>query len=235
MTLIRLWIRRGRYWWDDAWAFFSLLWYIPTTFFYTTQVYDLVMFFFAPFRMIIQMVLVFVHGFPPSELSKVSRIAGYYLLSATFYGIIWSARLSILFSIIRIDPNPVMRQRMKWVAVVFIAAVAFLLAQLFWVCQTNENGWKDSAHPQCVLPKQVPICQLVCTYLLFYTPLRLPHQILSHTADVFSDIALIIFPMRLIRGIDNKRLRWRLIFIFSTSSTTFPFSPLFFSSTNVML
>ncbi|KAH9953435.1 hypothetical protein BGW80DRAFT_1259330 [Lactifluus volemus] len=137
ITLVRLWIRRGRYWWDDAWAFFSLLW------------------------LIIQMVAVFVHAFSPSKLSKVSRVADYYLLSATFYGVIWCARLSILFSIIRIDPNPVMRQRLKWVAAVFIAAVAFLLAQLFWVCQTNENGWKDSAHPQCNLPKQVPICQLV--------------------------------------------------------------------------
>lgn len=26
MTAVRLYIRRGRYWWDDAWTFFSLLW-----------------------------------------------------------------------------------------------------------------------------------------------------------------------------------------------------------------
>ena len=30
MTLLRLWLRRDRYWWDDAWAFFSLLKYVPT-------------------------------------------------------------------------------------------------------------------------------------------------------------------------------------------------------------
>ena len=28
MTLLRLWLRRNRYWWDDAWAFFSLLKYV---------------------------------------------------------------------------------------------------------------------------------------------------------------------------------------------------------------
>jgi hypothetical protein len=181
------------------------------------------------------MVAVFVHAFPPSELSRVSRVAGYYLLSATFYGVIWCARLSILFSIIRIDPNPTTRRRLKWVAAVFIAAAAFLLAQLFWVCQTNENGWKDSAHPQCNLPKQVPICQLVCTYSPLSTHLfRLAHQILTHTADVFSDMALIILPIRLIRGIENKRLRWRLIIIFSTSST-FPVLSSIRSNTNVEL
>ena len=31
MTLFRLWLRRGRYWWDDAWAFFSLLKYVLLT------------------------------------------------------------------------------------------------------------------------------------------------------------------------------------------------------------
>jgi hypothetical protein len=29
MTLFRLWLRRSRPWWDDAWAFFSLVWYVP--------------------------------------------------------------------------------------------------------------------------------------------------------------------------------------------------------------
>ena len=28
MTLFRLKLRWSRYWWDDAWAFFSLLWYL---------------------------------------------------------------------------------------------------------------------------------------------------------------------------------------------------------------
>ena len=28
MTVARLRLRWSRYWWDDAWAFFSLLWYL---------------------------------------------------------------------------------------------------------------------------------------------------------------------------------------------------------------
>jgi hypothetical protein len=44
------------------------------------------------------------------------------------------------------------------------------------------------------------------------------------TADVLADLALILLPLRLIRGIKEKRLRRRLIFIFSTSSSSL-FSP----------
>jgi hypothetical protein len=40
----------------------------------------------------------------------------------------------------------------------------------------------------------------------------------ASAADILADLALIILPIRLIRGIKDKRLRWRLIFIFSTSS-----------------
>ncbi len=30
MTSFRLWLRWSRYWWDDAWAFFSLFWYVSS-------------------------------------------------------------------------------------------------------------------------------------------------------------------------------------------------------------
>jgi hypothetical protein len=50
---------------------------------------------------------------------------------------------------------------------------------------------------------------------------------LLRTADILSDLALILLPIRLVRGIRDKRLRWRLFFIFSTSSMSL--SPLYFS------
>ncbi|KAI0246060.1 hypothetical protein BJV78DRAFT_199416 [Lactifluus subvellereus] len=151
MTLLRLWLRRDRYWWDDAWAFFSLLF------------------------LIIQFGAVFMHVEHPSDLSRLNRIAAYYLMAVTFYLVIWSARISILFSIIRIDPDPIMRRRLKWFAALFVGAIVFFLTQLFWTCETMHDGWKNKRSPQCHLPKQVAICQLVCTCLFTHTS-RLPHS-----------------------------------------------------------
>jgi hypothetical protein len=175
MTLFRLWLRRDRYWWDDAWAFFSLL------------------------NLIVQFGAVFMHVEHPSDLSHLNRIAAYYLMAVTFYTVIWSARISILFSIIRIDPDPIMRYRLKWLAAAFVAAIAGLLAQLFGTCE-HLHGWKNKPSPQCPLPKQVAILQLI--------------------TDVLADLSLILLPIRLIRGIKDRRLRWRLLFIFSTSIAT---------------
>ncbi|KAH9955898.1 hypothetical protein BC827DRAFT_1085255, partial [Russula dissimulans] len=176
MTLLRLWLRRARYWWDDAWALFSLL------------------------NLIVQFGAVFMHVENPRDISRLSRIASYYLMATTFYTVIWSARLSILFSIIRIDPDPIMRRRLKWLAAVFVAALGFFLAQLFWTCEDIHDGWKNKPSPQCHLPKQVAICQVV--------------------SDVLADLSLILLPIRLIRGIKDKGLRRRLLFIFSTSIVT---------------
>jgi hypothetical protein len=78
------------------------------------------------------------------------------------------------------------------------------------------------ASPQCPLPKQVPVCQLVCTHSSTHTvtyfsfPFAGAH--VSPTADIIADLSVILLPIRLFRCIQDKRLRWRLIFIFSTSS-----------------
>ncbi|KAI0050480.1 hypothetical protein FA95DRAFT_1570553 [Auriscalpium vulgare] len=175
MTVTRIWIRRDRYWWDDAWAVFALL------------------------NLFVQFASVFMHVENPAELSKTNRVAAYYLMAATFYTIIWSARTSILFSIIRIDPDPQMRRRLKWLAALFIAALVFFLTQLLWVCEPM-HAWKNLPSPQCHLTKEVAICQLV--------------------SDIIADILLITLPLRLIHGIKDKGLRRRLIFIFSTSIVT---------------
>ncbi|TFK47232.1 hypothetical protein OE88DRAFT_1611271, partial [Heliocybe sulcata] len=177
MTVSRLYIRRGRYWWDDAWAFFALL------------------------NLFVQFAGIFMHVENPAQLPKTSRVAAYYLIAVTFYTIIWSARLSILFTIIRIDPDPRMRQRLKWVAGFFIFAIIFFFCQLMWVCEPpSKTAWKDAKSPQCELGSQVAICQIV--------------------TDVLSDLLLMILPLRLIRGLQNKGLRRRLMVIFSTSIVT---------------
>lgn len=82
-------------------------------------------------------------------------------MASTFYVTIWTARLSILFSIIRIDPDPHVRRRLTFVAGLFFGAILFFLAQLLWVCEP-QKGWKEERSPQCALNKEVAICQVVC-------------------------------------------------------------------------
>ncbi|KAI0261177.1 hypothetical protein BC834DRAFT_972952 [Gloeopeniophorella convolvens] len=177
MTLLRLWMRRDRYWWDDAWAFFSLL------------------------NLIVQFGSVFMHVEKPSDLSQLNRVAAYYLMAATFYSVIWSARVSILFSIIRIDPDPIMRRRLKWLAALFIAALCFFLAQLLWTCEASTTAGRSATARSAISPNRSPFAS-------------------SSVPDVVADLLLILLPVRLIRGIKDKGLRYRLIFIFSTSIVT---------------
>ena len=138
-------------------------------------------------------------------------------MAVTFYTVIWSARISILFSIIRIDPDPVMRHRLKWLAAAFLAAVGGLFFQLFWTCE-HIHGWKNKASPQCPLPKGVAIFQLISAFVSFFLGASTYLRGSLSAADILADLSLILLPLRLIRGIKDKRLRWRLIFIFSTSS-----------------
>lgn len=88
----------------------------------------------------------------------------WYLLTAYVWtpilGGFRSARLSILFSVIRIDPWERRRKRLLLIAILFLVAFAILLIQLFWVCEPNP-AWKRLRNPQCPLSTQVPIFQLV--------------------------------------------------------------------------
>ncbi|KIK66457.1 hypothetical protein GYMLUDRAFT_38241 [Collybiopsis luxurians FD-317 M1] len=172
-TVYRLYIRRGRYWFDDAWALLSAM----------TQ---MVMFSGA-----------FVHITHSSP--KLSMVAAYYMMASAFYSVVWFARLSILFSIIRIHPDERMRKRLHIVGVCFMLTVTFLISQLYWVCEP-EPDWKSEESPQCELPKQVVICQLV--------------------TDVISDSILVVVPLRLIQTIIDTKLRRRLAVIFSTCLIT---------------
>lgn len=84
-----------------------------------------------------------------------------------------SARLSIIFSVIRIDPWEKRRKQLLFIAVLFLGAFVVLLLQLFWVCEPDP-AWKRLENPQCPLNMQVAIFQLVSksklwTYLPFYS------------------------------------------------------------------
>ncbi|KAJ7203558.1 hypothetical protein GGX14DRAFT_698947 [Mycena pura] len=176
-TIYRLVIRslRGRLWVDDFWALFALM------------------------ALIVQVVSAFLHIPIPNNLSLTARVAAYYLLATTFYAIIWGSRLSILFSIIRLDPSVQRRKHLSYIAFAFLVIMLFLLAQLLWVCEP-EPTWKNAPNPQCKLPLQVVICQLV--------------------TDILADSILLIAPLPLFRSLSDKGLRRKLTLIFSTCIVT---------------
>ncbi|KXN88362.1 hypothetical protein AN958_07507 [Leucoagaricus sp. SymC.cos] len=160
-------------WLDDAWAIFSTS------------------------TLIMQVVAVFMNvPNPPGDTGA----ARYYMMAVGFYSIIWSARLSILFSLIRIEPFGGWQRLWKGIGVIFCTIWMVLLAQLFWECEPNGEWKRRLPSPQCKLSKGVAILQLV--------------------TDVFADLCLLYIPMRLFKAILSDNLRKRLILIFGTCVMT---------------
>jgi len=173
ITLCRLLVRIRRLWWDDAWAFFSML------------------------NIMVLVGAAFTHfATPPSQ---VTRVAAYYLSAVFFTNVVWTARLSILFSVIRITPTPGMRVILFYIAGFFILIWAILVVQPFWICE-QEPGWKDSPNPQCVLGLQSSVTQII--------------------TDVIGDALLIAAPCWDLRQVLDKGLKRRLMLIFSMSIMT---------------
>ncbi|KAJ3554409.1 hypothetical protein NM688_g3128 [Phlebia brevispora] len=163
-------------WWDDAWA--------------------AVAFAFA----IVFMTAVEMHLEDPNKHTQRVKIAVYYLCAHFFYLVAWSAKLSILFTVIRISSFGTMRRLLVGVAFIFGILYIILFAQIFWVCD-KQPGWKTQPLPQCFLGRNVAIAQVIC--------------------DVFSDTVLIVAPIRLVYRVHLSRSqKIRLTAIFSTTILT---------------
>jgi hypothetical protein len=133
-----------------------------------------------------------------------------------------SARLSILYSIIRLDPYPGRRRRLHCTAALFVLFWALLMGQQFWVCQ-HEPGWRNQLVPQCRFDKQIALSQLTCSYAYSshcssnHLPVTYAY---TYIADVISDSILLAAPWTLWWGFSDQVLRRRLIIIFSTCVIT---------------
>ncbi|KAF7770342.1 hypothetical protein Agabi119p4_6316 [Agaricus bisporus var. burnettii] len=171
-TLIRITVRlrrQSRVWVDDALAVLSSA------------------------ALIIQLVVVFLD---PVQHNGVVR---YYLISNMFYAAIWSARLSILFSLIRITQNLRSNRFFFIFGAIFLLTWLVLTAQLYWECEA-KTAWKKMKVPQCDLSSAVAICQII--------------------ADLVSDSMLLIAPIRIFTVITDRKLRHRTMIIFSTCIVT---------------
>lgn len=158
---------------------------------------------FAALSLAILLVFVaalFVHLGDPTHLSYTTRVGMYYILSQGFYGVIWTARLSILFSVVRITPPGNTRKFLFGLVGTFVLIWIILFAQVFWVCE-NEPLWKDTPAPQCALGRNVAIAQLI--------------------SDIYADASLIAAPLRLLWNLGVTRAqRNRLLLVFSSSIIT---------------
>ncbi|KIK65867.1 hypothetical protein GYMLUDRAFT_55790 [Collybiopsis luxurians FD-317 M1] len=179
-TVLRLVLRVRYFGWDDAFAVIALISLIITA--VTGKMY------FALD--------------PSSTMSQSSRVALYYIFAVTFDTTVWIARLSILFTIIRLGGY---RKQLYTAAGYFILAMLVLVAQVFWVCepQNRHNHWKDSPSPQCVLGENVAITQV--------------------TTDAIADFILVAVPLFLLRYLkseDAKGQRLRLSVSFVVGGLT---------------
>ncbi|KAJ6473790.1 hypothetical protein C8R45DRAFT_907538 [Mycena sanguinolenta] len=153
---------------------------------------------FAAVALMIQVVAVLLHFPLPNSLSRTTQIAVYYLTAITFYLIVWASRLSILFSIVRIDSSVARQRRLFCAAAMFCITALLLIAQLFWVCESRGHfSW--NSHPnrqlECDLPRQVAIFQFI--------------------TDVTSDAILLFAPWPLFRSLVDRSLGRKLTIIFS--------------------
>lgn len=176
-TLFRLYIRytRGKLWWDDAWAFVSAM------------------------LSVIFAVAVILLVKDSASLAQNVKISVYYMSAQFFYAVNWTARVSILFTIIRLSVGQ-MRRILTVTSFLFLLAWLILFAQVWWVCE-KEPGWKDAAPPQCKLGENVAIAQI--------------------TVDVISDAILIVAPIRLLWRIHlESSTKIRLMAVFGTTLIT---------------
>jgi hypothetical protein len=96
----------------------------------------------------------------PLHQSHAVRIVAYWIVTLSFTCTLWAARMSMLFSIIRITPTLLKAARyMHWLVVFFLAMWAALVMQKTILCATDKKWYHDSK-PQCRLGHRVGILEL---------------------------------------------------------------------------
>ncbi|KAF5361424.1 hypothetical protein D9758_006127 [Tetrapyrgos nigripes] len=179
-ALFRIYLRVSskKFWWDD---FFALMSMTGIAFLWTG-------------------IIIFTS--PPENYSSKIKVFGYYLVDNGFYATIWPARISILFTVIRLTYPGRFRQILKITVGLFLLTWALLDAQMWITCET-ERGWKNKFVEQCMLGKKVAAAQLA--------------------TDCIADSGLIIISIYLFSSLTSKRyrsLKIRLICIFSSTIFT---------------
>ncbi|KAJ7612722.1 hypothetical protein FB45DRAFT_939614 [Roridomyces roridus] len=177
ITYCRLYMRyrHGKLWWDDLWAFCGSCFAIAFVVVFILHIRD-------PLT---------------NPMTQGAKVATYYFCPETFYSVAWTARISILFTIIRLSFG-LLRKVLLGAAGLFFLCWFILCAQVFWVC-VPEPTWKLSPLAQCDLGREVAITLIIM--------------------DVICDTVLIAAPMHLLWGARLQRsLKLRLIAVFAATA-----------------
>ncbi|KAJ6472838.1 hypothetical protein C8R47DRAFT_720390 [Mycena vitilis] len=150
VTYIRLYARysRGKLWWDDFWVAVSTM------------------------CAIVLVVASILHLQDPARLSQRVKVSIYYMCALLFAAVVWTARISILFTVMRLCFFGRLRRLLFWVAILFFVTWAILFAQVWWVCE-RQPGWKDLPTPQCALGLTQSITDVISDSILIAAPMRL--------------------------------------------------------------
>ncbi|KIK65843.1 hypothetical protein GYMLUDRAFT_55777 [Collybiopsis luxurians FD-317 M1] len=189
-TVLRIALRISYFGWDDAFAGVALLSLILT---------------------VVAGKIYFGIG-ASSTIPQSSRVALYYILAVNFDITVWIARLSILFTIIRLG---LYRKQLYVAAGGFVLAMLILVAQVFWVCEfrNRQDHWKEEPFPQCIGEESITITQVTSLVSLLFNSYQHPDYGFLCPADAFADIVLVASPLFLLRHLkskDTKSLRLRL-------------------------
>jgi len=142
---------------DDGWAAFSLLsvfWLVAGEWMYSDE-----------------------PGIGPLSESIKIRIVGYYMASFGFTCVIWSARMSILFSVVRVIPPAGRLLKFAYASACLFACMwVTLIIQKAVICERND-AWKLGPRTQCRLGSSVATLEVandcVSDAILIFIPIRL--------------------------------------------------------------
>lgn len=163
LTSWRLWYKtiQQRWWWEDVWAAIALA------------------------AIITSGVSVWIFsGTPMDSKPWNGPIIAYWLLMINFTIGLWSSRLSMICSIIRLSPSTRIRAVACCTAVAFGAIAIALLIYKCWFCARHDD-WEKIAPLTCALTSPIGITQVI--------------------SDFLSDVTLVVLPARILRQVKLPR------------------------------
>ncbi|EGN92488.1 hypothetical protein SERLA73DRAFT_164020 [Serpula lacrymans var. lacrymans S7.3] len=184
LTGFRLWFRLNiqRFWWEDAWATLALL-------------FDIICLvgLWIPANVSSQF-----NALPETSSGSNALVASVWFSLLLCPAVVWSSRMSIIYSVIRIiSPTSSIRRFAFGIVVLFAIIWVGMAIVIIYLC--HEMFWDLSPSPS--LPYPIGYLQI--------------------SANVFSDIILVIFPLCLLWRVKlprNERLV--ILSIFSSSILT---------------
>ncbi|KAE9406590.1 hypothetical protein BT96DRAFT_222241 [Gymnopus androsaceus JB14] len=159
-TIARIWIRyhKQRLWWDDGWAFLTML------------------------ILILMDILSFLEGSNPIVPSSPHmQVVQYWIDIISCTLAIWCARISLICSIIRlIPPLFTLRRISEWAAVSFSLLCVGILVPKIYVCASDRSWYDMSDSPQCPLGTNIAVVELITDLVGDITLVVIPIRLLGY-------------------------------------------------------